>query len=76
MARDAGVPRLWLVTTNDNSGAIGFYRARGLHVVAVHQGAVDRARALKPSIPLVGDNGVELHDEIELELDLAAATTR
>jgi hypothetical protein len=26
---------------------------------------------LKPSIPLVAENGIELHDELELELILA-----
>ena len=70
LARRAGAPRLWLITTNDNTDAIGFYERRGLRVVAVDKGAVDRARRLKASIPLVADNGIELHDEIELELEL------
>jgi hypothetical protein len=35
--------------------------------VAVHRGAMDRARNEKPSIPLIGMNGIEMHDEIELE---------
>ena len=30
---------------------------------------------LKPSIPLVGENAVELHDEVELEFSLAPAAT-
>jgi hypothetical protein len=36
-------------------------------VVAVREGAVDEARQMKPSIPLVGKNGVPITDEIELE---------
>jgi len=71
IAGDAGAVRLWLITTNDNLKAIGFYERRGLRIVAVHRGAVDRGRLLKPSIPLVAENGIELHDELELELALA-----
>jgi GNAT superfamily N-acetyltransferase len=59
--------RLWLVTTNDNLDALRFYQRRGLRVVDVSRGAVDRARALKPSIPLTGEYGIELHDELVLE---------
>jgi ribosomal protein S18 acetylase RimI-like enzyme len=69
-AADLGCGRLWLITTNDNVRALRFYQRRGLRVVKVHTGAVDRARAtIKPSIPLVGDNGIEIHDEIELAMD-------
>ncbi|MCM4077572.1 GNAT family N-acetyltransferase [Paractinoplanes hotanensis] len=64
----AGAERLWLVTTNDNLDALRFYQRRGLRLVAVHSGAVDRARALKPAIPLVGAHGIEIHDELVLEL--------
>lgn len=66
-----GCARLWLITTNDNLDALRFYQRRGLRVVAVHRGAVDRARRLKPSIPLVGAYGIEIHDELELELALS-----
>ncbi|MGO9583352.1 MAG: GNAT family N-acetyltransferase [Acidimicrobiales bacterium] len=76
VARNAGVARLWLITTNDNLEAIGFYKSRGLRIGAIHKGAVDRARALKGSIPIVAENGIELHDEIELELDLVTVVTR
>ena len=71
VARESGARRLWLITTNDNLRAVGFYQRHGLRIVAVHRGAVDRARLLKPSIPLVAGNGIELHDELELELELA-----
>ena len=69
LARAAGVPRLWLITTNDNLNALRFYQRRGLRLVAVRRGAVDEARALKASIPVIGESGIELHDEIELELN-------
>jgi len=69
-ARAAGCRRLWLVTTNDNVDALRFYQRRGLRLVAVHRGALDEARPLKPSIPEVGEYGIPVHDELELELVL------
>jgi GNAT superfamily N-acetyltransferase len=69
-ARDRGCRRLWLVTTNDNTAALGFYQSRGLQQRAVHRGAVEEARRLKPSIPETGLLGVPIRDEIELELIL------
>ena len=65
-----GCERLWLTTTNDNLGALRFYQRRGLRITAVHRGSVDAARAIKPTIPLVGDHQIELGDELELELRL------
>ncbi len=69
-AREACCRRLWLVTTNDNTPAIAFYRARGLTIVAIHRGAIEESRRLTPSIPLTGIGGVPIRDEIEFELAL------
>lgn len=69
-ARDSGCRRLWLITTNDNLDAVRFYQRRGMRLVAVHSGAVDEARRMKPSIPEVGEYGIPLHDELEFELVL------
>jgi GNAT superfamily N-acetyltransferase len=69
-ARSRGCRRVWLVTTNDNVDALRFYQRRGLRLVAVHAGAIDAARRLKPEIPRVGEHGIPIHDEIELELIL------
>jgi len=71
-ARAAGCRRLWLITTNDNLDAIRFYQRRGLRLVAVHPGAVDRARLLKPQIPLVGNYEIAIRDELEFELPFTA----
>ncbi len=68
LAGEAGCRRVWLITTNDNMRALRFYQRRGMRLVAVHRGAVTAARALKPSIPLVGNDGIEVADELELEL--------
>lgn len=69
-ARQLGCRRLWLITTNDNLNALRFYQKRGFALVAVHRDAVGQARALKPSIPLIGEDGIPIRDEIELELPL------
>lgn len=69
VAAASGHHRLWLVTTNDNLPAIHFYLRRGMHVAAVHDGAVDADRALKPEIPAVNPvNGLPIRDLIEMEL--------
>ncbi|MEV4817787.1 GNAT family N-acetyltransferase [Micromonospora tulbaghiae] len=73
VAAAAGADRLWLVTTNDNLGALRFYQRRGLRIVAVDAGAVDRARAVKPTIPHVGADGIPLHDELRLARHLPPA---
>ena len=72
-ARAAHCRRLWLITTNDNVSAIAFYQRRGLTIAAIHHGAVDMARRLKPTIPQIGHGGVPVHDEIELELSLESS---
>ena len=72
-ARGAGCRRLWLVTTNDNLPAIAFYSKRGWRQVAIHRGAVTKARRWKPEIPELGANGVPKTDEIEFELTIGGS---
>ncbi len=66
-ARRAGAGRLWLITTNDNLTALAFYQKHGLVLVRLHPAAVAESRRLKPEIPLVGNNGIPIRDELELE---------
>jgi len=66
-AAGAGAVRLWLVTTNNNVGALRFYQRHGYDLVAVHRDAVTRARALKPAIPEILD-GIPVRHELELEV--------
>jgi ribosomal protein S18 acetylase RimI-like enzyme len=68
----AGCQRIWLVTTNDNKPAQRFYERQGFGLVAVHRGAVEAARRLKPEIPLRGLGGIPIEDELEYELRLDA----
>jgi ribosomal protein S18 acetylase RimI-like enzyme len=60
--------RIWLVTTNDNLDALRFYQRRGFALSALRPGAVDESRRrLKPQISTVGEFGIPLRDELELE---------
>jgi len=59
-----------LLTTNDNLNAIGFYQKRSFELVGVNLGAIDREREQKPSIPLIGQNGIPIHHEVEFLIDL------
>jgi GNAT superfamily N-acetyltransferase len=66
-----GCERLWLTTTNDKLAALRFYQRRGFRLIQVRIGAVDEARKLKPMIPLVGEHGIAMQDEIDLCRPLA-----
>lgn len=69
-AAEARCRRVWLITTNDNLHALGFYQKRGFRMVAVYPNALAVSRQLKPEIPLIGFDNIPLRDEIELELPL------
>ena len=69
-ARKQNCHRVFLITTNDNLNALGFYQKRGFELVKIHRGAVDESRKIKPGIPLIGMNNIPLRDEIELEIVL------
>ncbi|MGN4124917.1 GNAT family N-acetyltransferase [Lysinibacillus sphaericus] len=59
-----------LITRNDNLPALRFYQKRGYHLVEILQNAVELARANKPEIPLIGDQGIPIRDEIVLNKTL------
>jgi ribosomal protein S18 acetylase RimI-like enzyme len=66
-ARGAGAARVWVVTTNDNLGALAFYQRLGFRLSALRPGAVDEARAtLKREIPVTGRDDLPIRDELEL----------
>ena len=69
-ARAQGCRRVWLLTTNDNLIGLKFYQKRGFKLVALYPNAIDAARALKPGISLIGESGIPIRDELELELKL------
>lgn len=69
-ARTRNCRRLFLITTNDNLNALGFYQKRGFEIVTIYRGAINESRKRKPGIPLIGYNNIPLRDEIELEIKL------
>jgi ribosomal protein S18 acetylase RimI-like enzyme len=71
LATAGGASRLWLVTTNDNIRAIGFYQRWGMDLVGVVRDGVTRSRLLKPSIPMVGQHGIPMRHELQFELGLS-----
>lgn len=66
-AKESGIKRLWLVTTNDNLAALKFWQKRGYKLVMIHRGAIAEARRIKPQISITGIDGIPILDEIELE---------
>jgi ribosomal protein S18 acetylase RimI-like enzyme len=66
----AGCRRLWLISTNDNLGALRFYQKVGFALVALYPDAIGTSRQLKPEIPLIGEDGIPIRDEIELAMEL------
>jgi len=67
VAKNVNCNRVWLVTTNDNTRAIGFYQKRGFEMKAFYPNSVSYARELKPEIPKIGLNNIPLKHEIEFE---------
>jgi ribosomal protein S18 acetylase RimI-like enzyme len=66
-----GALELWLVTTNDNLDALRLYQRHGFRLAELRVGAVERARELTPQIPLVGEYGIPIRDELVLVRPLA-----
>ena len=69
-ARNSGLVRVSLITTNDNLHALKYYQKRGFDMIRFYHNAVDEARKIKPEIPLIGMDGIPLKHEIELEYNL------
>ncbi|MFW9868836.1 MAG: GNAT family N-acetyltransferase [Candidatus Thorarchaeota archaeon] len=67
IAQLRGCNCIWVITTNDNKGAIKFYQTVGFQITSIHSNAIEESRRLKPEIPLIGINGIPITDEIELE---------
>ena len=65
-ARAAGCQEVWLITTNDNLHALGFYQRRGFVLRALYPNALAETRQIKPYVPKIGIDGIPLRDELEL----------
>ncbi|MFX0059592.1 MAG: GNAT family N-acetyltransferase [Candidatus Hodarchaeota archaeon] len=62
--------RIWVITTNDNTDALRFYQMKGFKIKKIYIDAIKKSRELKPELPLLGMNYIEIRDEIELEKNL------
>ena len=69
-AKANGASKVIVQTSNDNTHAFRFYQRRGFTIREIRLGAMDAARRLKPSIPLIGEDGIPLRDEIEFEIEV------
>jgi ribosomal protein S18 acetylase RimI-like enzyme len=76
IAITAKCDQLSLITTNDNLHALGFYQRRGFHLSALYPGQMARAREIKPSIPLVGNQNIPIRDELKLEKPIRSASSK
>jgi len=65
--RGERVAVLRVTTTNDNLNALRFYQRRGFRITGVRPGVVNDARRIKPLIPEIGEYGIPIRDEIDLE---------
>ena len=70
LAKKQKLKKVCLVTTNDNLNGIGFWQKRGFKLVKVYPGSMEYVRKIKPAVPLIGENGIPLRDELELEMIL------
>ncbi len=61
---------VWLIRTNDNLAALRFYQRRGYNLSRFFPGAIHESRRIKPGISIIGNYGIEIRDEIELEKPL------
>lgn len=69
-ARQSNCKKIWLTTTNDRLRVVDFHQRLGFRLTAVRLGVVDEARNVKPQIPLTGERGVPMRDELVMELEI------
>lgn len=67
LAREQKLTRIFTITTNDNLDALRFWQKRNFRLVRVYKNALEKTRKLKPQVPEIGNYGIPLRDEIELE---------
>ena len=66
--RKEGCEKAVVITTNDNLRALGFWQKQGFHLIRLYPDSMIAAREKKPEIPLIGENGIPLCHELELEM--------
>ena len=68
IAKSKNCNTLYVMTTNDNLDALRFYQRRGFRICGINLNSMEISRKMKPSIPEIGDYGIPIRDEIDLEL--------
>lgn len=68
--REQHCRRIWVITTNDNLHALGWYQKRGYRLVRVYRDAMNQVRQVKPELAILGIDDIPLRDMIELEKTL------
>ena len=66
-AKKDGCNKVWLMTTNDNTEALRFYQKRGFAITTIRINEIEKQRKIKPSMPILGNDGIPIRDEIELK---------
>ncbi|MBU0743267.1 GNAT family N-acetyltransferase [bacterium] len=66
-ARAGDCRKIWLITTNDNLDSLRFFQRRGFRITDIRVNGMENIRRLKPGVPLIGNYGIPVNDEIEME---------
>jgi ribosomal protein S18 acetylase RimI-like enzyme len=61
------IRRIWLITTNDNIDALRYYQKHGFELVCIYRNEIEYSRKMKLEIPMIGNYGIKIKDEIEME---------
>ncbi len=69
-AQATKLTKMVVTTTNDNLDAMRFYQKHGYRFAKVIRGSVDTARTIKPSVPMIGNYELPIHDELLMNKDL------
>ncbi len=62
--------KLICTISNDNLNALRFLQKRAFHLVELRVGIIDAWRKQQPTLPVIGEHGIPLRDELILEKDL------
>lgn len=66
LAVKAGIQTIKVTITNENIKALYFYQKRGYRIVEILPNEASKGRKIHPNIPYVGENGIQVTDEIIL----------
>jgi hypothetical protein len=59
---------VWTIITNDKLRVLRFLQKRGFSIVSVYRNAVLESQGLVAGIPISGEHGIPIRDQLELEV--------